>query len=91
MLWKPPKFTSLVAPEQTKGYSYGRRGASVADSVPTANRHGLLGLLFAPSVLFLIILFVSPPGAWRETCVPPLPIGKVGGSCLIGDVECWNT
>lgn len=92
VLWKPPKFTSLVAPEQTKGYSYGRRGASVADSVPTADRHCLLGLLFAPSVLFLIILFVlSPPGTWRDTCILPLPIGKVGCSCLIGDVEWWNT
>lgn len=29
-LWKLLKFTSLVAPEQTKGCSYGRRSASVA-------------------------------------------------------------
>ena len=64
----------------------------MADSVPTANRHCLLGLLFAPSVLFRIILFVlSPPGTWREACILPLPIGKVGGSCLIGDVVWWNT
>lgn len=60
MLWKPPKFTSLVAPEQTKGYSYGRRGASVADSVPTANRHGLLGLLLAPNVLSYNTVCVVP-------------------------------
>lgn len=53
MLWKLPRFTSLVAPEQTKGYNYGRRGAFVAASAPTANRHCLCGLLFSSSVMFL--------------------------------------
>lgn len=52
VLWKLPKFTSLEAPEQTKDYNYGRRGASMAASVSTANRHCLCGPLFSPNVMF---------------------------------------
>ena len=59
----------------------------MAASAPAAHRHCLLGLLFTPSVMFLVtvILFVlSPQGTWRETCILPLPIGKVGYISLIG-------
>lgn len=89
VLWKLPKFTSLVAPEQTKGYNYGRRGASVAASAPTANRHCLLGCDSLPMWSFLLQrTLLSPQGTQRETCILSLPIGKVGYLSLWGKSGC---
>lgn len=74
VLWKPPRFTSLVAPGQTKGYSYGRRGVSVWPFLLPLQTGTACGAVTLSHVMVFWDFYYAV--AWREKRIYVSLLGK---------------